>query len=56
MADDANAGIRDEHLEREGALEKLNSVHNNPVKRGRVAQPRDWPWFRRGEEVLLPGG
>ena len=25
-------------------LEKLNWMHNNPVKRGMVAQPGDWPW------------
>ena len=24
--------------------EKLNHMHNNPVKRGLVAQPGDWPW------------
>jgi len=29
-------------------LEKQNYVHNNPVKRGLVAQPEDWPWSRRG--------
>ena len=25
-------------------LEKLNYMHNNPVKRGLVAQPGGWPW------------
>ncbi|MGH9397770.1 MAG: REP-associated tyrosine transposase [Terriglobia bacterium] len=25
-------------------LEKLNYMHNNPVKRGLAAQPGDWPW------------
>jgi len=25
-------------------LEKLNDMHHNPVKRGLVAQPGDWPW------------
>ena len=25
-------------------LEKLNYMHNNPVKRGLVAEPGDWPW------------
>ena len=25
-------------------LEKLNYMHNNPVKRRLVAQPGDWPW------------
>jgi hypothetical protein len=34
--------------------EKLNYMQNNPVKRGLAAQPRDWPWSRRGGEVLLP--
>jgi len=34
--------------------EKLNYMHNNPVKRGLVAQPGDWPWSRRGGEILLP--
>jgi len=24
--------------------EKLNYMHNNPVKRGLVRQPGDWPW------------
>ncbi|MGO8733336.1 MAG: hypothetical protein ACLQVM_11145 [Terriglobia bacterium] len=24
--------------------EKLNYMHNNPVKRGFVRQPGDWPW------------
>jgi len=25
-------------------IEKMNYMHNNPVKRGLVAQPGDWPW------------
>jgi len=25
-------------------LEKLKYMHNNPVKRGLVAQPGDWAW------------
>jgi putative transposase len=25
-------------------LEKLNYMHNNPVKRRLVCQPGDWPW------------
>jgi hypothetical protein len=33
--------------------EKLNYMHNNPVKRVLVAQPGDWPWSRGGGEVLL---
>jgi putative transposase len=24
--------------------EKLNYTHNNPVKRGLVKHPGDWPW------------
>ena len=24
--------------------EKLNYMHNNPVKRGLVSSPADWPW------------
>jgi REP element-mobilizing transposase RayT len=28
--------------------EELNYMHNNPVKRGLVKQPGDWPWSRRG--------
>jgi hypothetical protein len=35
--------------------EKLNYMHRNPVKRGLVAQPGDWPWSRRGGEILLSG-
>jgi len=26
------------------AEEKLNYLHNNPVKRGLVKEPGDWPW------------
>jgi hypothetical protein len=29
-------------------------MHNNPVKRGLVTQPGDWPWSPRGGEILLP--
>ena len=25
-------------------LEKLNYMHNNPVKRGLVDSPEQWPW------------
>jgi putative transposase len=25
-------------------VEKIDYMHNNPVKRGLVAQPGDWPW------------
>ncbi|MEK7775476.1 MAG: transposase [Candidatus Zixiibacteriota bacterium] len=28
----------------ETALEKINYCHNNPVKRGLVAEPGDWRW------------
>ena len=33
--------------------EKLNCMRNNPLKRGLVKQPGDWPWSRRGGETLL---
>jgi REP element-mobilizing transposase RayT len=33
--------------------EILNYMHNNPVKRGLVRHPGDWPWSRRGGEVLF---
>jgi hypothetical protein len=33
--------------------EKLNYMHNNPLKRGLVKHPGDWPWSRRGGEVLF---
>jgi putative transposase len=33
--------------------EKLNHMHNNPVKRGLVRQPGDWPWSRPGAEILF---
>lgn len=29
---------------RKKVLEKLNYMHNNPVKRGLVQHPGDWPW------------
>ena len=29
---------------RKKILEKLDDMHNNPVKRGLVTQPGDWPW------------
>jgi hypothetical protein len=33
--------------------EKLHYMHNNPVKSGLVKEPGDWPWSRRGGEVLF---
>ena len=33
--------------------EKLNSMHNNPVKRGPVKHPGDWSWSRRGGRFYL---
>ena len=38
--------------------EKLNFMHNNPVKRGLVKEPGDWPWsswrfYYRNEASLL---
>jgi hypothetical protein len=35
--------------------EKLHYMHNNPVKRGLVKEPGDWPWSRRGGAILFPG-
>jgi putative transposase len=38
-------------------MEKLNYMHANPVKRGLVNHPKDWPWsswgFYRGGEAGL---
>lgn len=39
-------------------LEELNYMHNNPVKRGLVAQPGDWPWsswrfYYLGDRLIL---
>ncbi len=28
----------------EKRIEKLRYMHRNPVKRGLVAKPEDWPW------------
>ena len=39
--------------------EKLEYMHNNPVKRGLVADPKDWPWSsysfysRRGKAMIV---
>jgi len=37
--------------------EKLGYMHMNPVKRGLVTHPRDWPWssysFYEGEGEIL---
>jgi len=40
-------------------VEKLQYMHFNPVKRGLVAHPKDWPWssfsfYRRQESGLVP--
>jgi hypothetical protein len=35
--------------------EKLHYMHNNPVKRGLVKEPGDWPWSRRGGAILFSG-
>jgi putative transposase len=29
---------------REKRIEKLKYIHRNPVKRGLVEKPEDWPW------------
>ncbi len=33
--------------------EKLSYMHNNPVKRGLVKHPGDWPWSRRGRRFYF---
>jgi hypothetical protein len=33
-----------QRLHRNEAREKLNYLHNNPVRRGLVSSPGDWPW------------
>ena len=40
-------------------LEKLDDMHNNPVERGLVISPGDWPWsswrfYYRNDTSLLP--
>jgi hypothetical protein len=32
--------------------EKLDYTHNNPVTPGLIKHRGDWPWSRRGGEVL----
>jgi len=32
----------------EKKVEKLAYMHANPVKRGLVEHPKDWPWSRYG--------
>ena len=32
--------------------ERLNYMHNNPARRGLVAQPGDWPWSSCGTSTL----
>jgi len=39
--------------------ETLNYMHNNPVKRGLVSQPSEWPWpswrfYCLEDRTLLP--
>ena len=39
--------------------EKLNYMHKNPVTRGLVEHPKDWPWsswsyYEKGEAGLIP--
>jgi len=42
---------------RKKTIEKLAYMHANPLKRGLVADPRDWPWssyaFYRGRDAIL---
>ncbi len=39
-------------------LEKLGYIHNNPVRRGLVSEPGEWPWsswrfyYREDSSVL----
>jgi putative transposase len=44
---------------RKKKVEKLAYMHLNPVKRGLVAHPRDWPWssyaFYEGKGQVLIG-
>ncbi len=39
-------------------IEKLKYMHGNPVKRGLVKDPHDWPWssysfYEKGEEGMI---
>jgi putative transposase len=39
-------------------IEKLRYIHRNPVKRGLVEKPEDWPWssfrnYATGEEGMI---
>jgi putative transposase len=36
--------------------EKLNYMHHNPVKRGLVREPGDWPWSSWGFYFLNDAG
>ena len=43
---------------RKKRVEKLAYMHMNPVKRGLVEDPKDWPWssyafYQRRGEVLI---
>ena len=43
---------------REKIAEKLFYMHLNPVRRGLVAHPKEWPWssfsfYSHGEEILV---
>ncbi len=43
---------------RKKKVEKLNYMHMNPVKRGLVEDPKDWPWssyafYQRRGEILI---
>jgi hypothetical protein len=33
--------------------EKLNYLRSNPLQRDWLKHPGDWPWSRRGGEVLF---
>jgi len=48
---DFNVFSRDKHIE------KLKYIHRNPVRRGLVAKPEDWPWSSFGHYATgLIGG
>jgi len=39
-------------------IEKLKYMHGNPVKRGLVKDPKDWPWssytfYERGKQGMI---
>ena len=45
--------VRVPELKHYCGVNPLHYIHNNPVKRGLVKLGGDWPWSRRGGEVLF---